>query len=261
MPPIVLLGQRLAVVIPAFNTGARVRRVVDTLPSFVDLAVVVDDASTDDTWEILTSLGKPAVVVLCHSENRGVGGALATGYREAIARGADLVAVMAGDAQMDPADLAALAAPVAEGRAEYAKGNRLRHPDCARVMPSVRYVGNRVLSSLTRLATGLRHVGDSQCGYTVISARALRSLELDGLWRRYGYPNHLLGALALQRRQVVDVVVRPVYAGEASGVRWRDAVVVIPRILLAVALARHAGRARVSWLGLPGSTALKRAGE
>lgn len=261
MPPTVLLGQRLAVVIPAFNTGARLRQVVDTLPPFVDLAVVVDDGSTDETRDALTTLGNPFVVVLRHAENRGVGGALATGYREALARGADLVAVMAGDAQMDPADLAALAAPVAEGRAEYAKGNRLRHGDCARAMPPVRYAGNRVLSWLTRLATGLRDVGDSQCGYTVISARALRSLDLDALWRRYGYPNHLLGALALQRRRVVDVVVRPVYAGERSGVRWRDAVVVIPRILLAVALARHAGRGKVSWLGMPGSTALERAGE
>lgn len=257
-----LLGQRFAVVIPAFNTGSRVRRVVETLPPFVDLAVIVDDASTDDTRAVLAELGRAgAAVVLRHGENRGVGGALATGYREALARGAELVAVMAGDAQMDPADLAALAAPVAEGRAEYAKGNRLRHPDCARVMPSVRYAGNRVLSGLTRLATGLRAVGDSQCGYTVISARALRSLDLDGLWRRYGYPNHLLGALALQRRRVVDVVVRPVYAGEASGVRWRDALVVIPRILLAVALARLAGRARVPRLGLPGTAALERAGE
>lgn len=261
MPAIVLLGQQIAVVIPAYNTGARVRRVVDTLPAFVDLAVVIDDASTDDTAEVLAAMAGPSVVVLRHEENRGVGGALATGYREALARGAELVAVMAGDAQMDPSDLAALAAPVAEGRADYAKGNRLRHADCVRVMPGVRYAGNQVLSWLTRLATGLSGVGDSQCGYTVISARALRELDLDGLWRRYGYPNHLLGALALQRRRVVDVVVRPVYAGETSGVRWRDALVVIPRILLAVALARHAGRARVSWLGLPGSAALERGGE
>jgi glycosyltransferase involved in cell wall biosynthesis len=259
----VLLGQRVAVVIPAFNTGARVRRVLDTLPPFVDLAVVVDDASTDDTAQALTSIGNPAVAVavLRHAENRGVGGALASGYREALARGADLVAVMAGDGQMHPADLAALAAPVAAGAADYAKGNRLRHPDCVRAMPAVRYAGNLALSWLTRRATGLRGVGDSQCGYTVISARALRSLDLDGLWRRYGYPNHLLGALALQRRRVVDVVVRPVYADEVSGVRWRDALVVIPRILLAVALARYAGRARVSWLGLPGTAALERGAE
>lgn len=261
MPRTVLLGQRLAVVIPAFNTGARVRRVLDTLPPFVDLAVVVDDASTDDTAAVLAAAARPELAVLRHDENRGVGGALATGYREALARGCDLVAVMAGDAQMDPADLAALATPVAEGRADYAKGNRLRHVDCLRAMPAVRHAGNLVLSWMTRLATGLADVGDSQCGYTVISSRALRSLDLGSLWRRYGYPNHLLGALALQNRRVVDVVVRPVYAGEASGVRWRDAVVVIPRILLAVALARHAGRTRVAWLGLPGSTALERAGD
>lgn len=261
MPRTVLLGQRLAVVIPAYNTGARVLRVLDTLPAFVDLAVVVDDASVDDTAAVLASVSRPDLVVVRHADNRGVGGALATGYREALAHNCDLVAVMAGDAQMDPADLEALATPVAQGRADYAKGNRLRHPDCARAMPAVRHVGNRVLSAMTRLATGLAHVGDSQCGYTVVSARALRSLDLDALWRRYGYPNHLLGALALQGHRVVDVVVRPVYADEVSGIRWRDAIIVIPRILLAVALARHAGRAKVPWLGLPGTTALERAGD
>lgn len=261
MPRTVLLGQRLAVVIPAFNTGARVRRVLDTLPPFVDLAIVVDDASADDTPAVLAALSRPGLVVLRHAENRGVGGALATGYREAMRHQCDLVAVMAGDAQMDPADLEALATPVAEGRADYAKGNRLRHPDCARAMPVVRHAGNLALSWMTRLATGLGSVGDSQCGYTVISARTLRSLDLDALWRRYGYPNHLLGALALQGRRVTDVVVRPVYAGETSGIRWTDALVVIPRILLAVALARHAGRERVSWLGLPGTTSLERASD
>ena len=256
-----LLGQKLAVVVPAFDTGARVRSVVETLPPFVDLAVVVDDASRDDTAAVLAGLRREGLVVLRHDENRGVGGALATGYREALARGATMVAVMAGDGQMHPDDLAALAAPVAEGRAEYAKGNRLRHPGCARVMPFARWVGNHALSWLTRRATGLGGVGDSQCGYTVIAARALRSLDLDGLWRRYGYPNHLLGALALQGHRVVDVVVRPVYAGERSGVRWRDALVVIPRILLAVALARHAAWVRLPWLRLPGSAGLERASD
>lgn len=233
-----LHGQRLTVIVPAFNTGGRVARVVATLPPWVDRVVAVDDASTDDTPDHLSACDDARLEVVRHPENRGVGAAIATGYLRALAHGADLAAVMAGDGQMDPADLADLAAPVALGLADYAKGDRLAHPDCARVMPLSRWVGNAVLSAMTRAATGLSHVHDSQCGYTVVSRRVLERLDVARLWNRYGYPNHLLGALAHAGFRVADVVVRPIYADERSGVRLRDAVVTVPRILALVAWAR-----------------------
>lgn len=237
-----LHGQRLVVVIPAYNTGPRVLRVIETLPAFVDHALVIDDGSADETRALLDALDAPRVEVLRHRENRGVGAALATGYARALELRADLVAVMAGDGQMHPDDLAALAEPVARDEADYAKGNRLDHPACARVMPLARHAGNRVLSALTRAATGLWHVTDSQCGYTVISRAVLEHLDTTRMWTRYGYPNHLLGALAHAGFRVRDVVVRPVYAGERSGIRLRDALLVIPRILAAIAWARLRGR-------------------
>ncbi|MBL8605322.1 MAG: glycosyltransferase family 2 protein [Myxococcales bacterium] len=238
-------------VIPAFNTSHRVLRVLASLPDAVDLAIVVDDASRDDTAALLSGVCDPRVVVLRHAENRGVGGAIATGYHHALARDAALVAVMAGDAQMHPDDLVALAMPVVRGEADYAKGNRLVHPSCLRVMPLSRYLGNQALSLLTRYATGLRDISDSQCGYTVIARRVLEALDIDRLWSRYGYPNHLLGVLAREGFRVTDVTVRPVYADERSGVRLRDAVITVPRILAAVALGRTALAARPTVLGLP----------
>lgn len=237
-----LHGQRLTVVVPAYNTGARVLRVIATLPPFVDRCVVVDDASVDDTPALLAACDDARVEVVRHAENRGVGGAIATGYQRALDHGAELVAVMAGDAQMDPSDLEALATPVALGRADYAKGNRLQHPDCLRAMPLTRWVGNVALSAMTRAATGLDHVGDSQCGYTVIARRVLERVDVAQMWSRYGYPNHLLGALAFVGVRVVDVTVRPVYADERSGVRLRDALVTVPRILALVAWARVRAR-------------------
>ncbi len=237
-----LHGQRITVVVPAYNTGARVARVIATLPAFVDACVAVDDASHDDTAAHLAACRDPRLEVVRHGENRGVGAAIATGYLRALAHGADLVAVMAGDGQMDPDDLEALAAPVALGRADYAKGNRLSHPDCARVMPLTRWAGNVALSAMTRAATGLDHVGDSQCGYTVVSRRVLERLDVARLWSRYGYPNHLLGALAHAGLRVVDVTVRPIYADERSGVRLRDALVTVPRVLALVAWARLRAR-------------------
>lgn len=237
-----LHGLHLCVVVPAFNTGGRVARVVATLPDFVDRVVVVDDASTDDTPSHLQRVADPRLTVVRHAANRGVGGAIATGYGVALERGADLVAVMAGDGQMDPDDLRRLAEPVARGEADYAKGDRLNHPSCRRVMPPSRWVGNVVLSALTRVATGLAHVSDSQCGYTVVSRRVLESLDIARLWTRYGYPNHLLGALAYAGFRVMDVTVRPIYGDERSGVRLRDAVITVPRILACIAWARWRAR-------------------
>jgi glycosyltransferase involved in cell wall biosynthesis len=238
----VLYEKSLTVVVPAFNTGARVARVLDTLPAYVDRVVVVDDASTDDTAAHLASRTNARIEVVRHPINLGVGAAIATGYLRALAHRADMVAVMAGDAQMHPDDLSGLCEPVARGRADYAKGNRLAHPECVRVMPLTRLAGNVVLSALTRAATGLSHIGDSQCGYTVAARRVIEGLDVEHLWNRYGYPNHLLGALAHAGFRVEDVTVRAVYDGEKSGVRLRDALVTVPRILGLVAWARLRAR-------------------
>lgn len=217
--------------IPALNVAARIGRVLATLPTWIDRVIVVDDGSRDETSAVATQHAREGLEVLAHGVNRGVGAAIVTGYKRAIEHNADVVVVMAGDGQMDPADLPALVAPVTDGTAHYAKGNRLRHASVVRVMPPVRLAGNIALSALTRGATGLWHIGDSQCGYTAIRREALEAIDLDALWPRYGYPNDLLSALALRGLRVVDVVVRPVYEGAPSGIRWRDALVTIPRIL------------------------------
>src|SRR5439155_26277587 len=116
-----------------------------TMPAFVDDVLVVDDASADATGDVARAAGDARVSVVRHAHNRGVGGAIATGYREALARGADVVAVMAGDGQMHPDDLARVVTPVAAGAADYAKGNRLRHPGVLRAMPFTRLAGNVAL--------------------------------------------------------------------------------------------------------------------
>ncbi len=228
-----MIGAKIAVVVPAYNEALLIARTLASVPAFVAHVVVVDDASRDGTSEVACALGDPRVEVIRHEANRGVGAAIATGYRVAFARGADVCAVMAGDAQMDPEDLRALVTPVLHGEADYAKGNRLSYPRARRHMPISRWLGNGMLAVLTRLATGLP-IRDSQCGYTALSARAAASLPLERLWPRYGYPNDLLGMLAERELSVREVTVRPIYADETSGVGLRHALLVIPYVLLRV---------------------------
>jgi glycosyltransferase involved in cell wall biosynthesis len=240
-------GARVAVVIPAHQEERLVGRAIRAVPDFVDLICVVDDGSRDATAERALACRDGRVRVLRHARNRGVGAAIATGYAEAFGAGADIAVVMAGDAQMHAADLPALLAPLVRGEADYAKGDRLSWPGARRLMPTARFLGNHVLSWLTRRATGLR-VSDSQCGYTALTASGAARLPLDTLWPRYGYPNDLLGHARLCGLRVVDVPVRPVYADERSGIGWRHALLVIPALLVRVAL-RRAARAIVSGAG------------
>ncbi|HEX5658210.1 MAG TPA: glycosyltransferase family 2 protein [Polyangiales bacterium] len=228
---------KVAVVVPAFCEERLLPRTLRGIPDFVSLIIVVDDASPDRTRDAAKSVGDPRVQVLRHAVNRGVGAAIVTGYRAAFAAGAEVCAVMAGDAQMDPQDLMALVEPVLHGEVDYCKGDRMSHPEARARMPRDRWLGNGLLSWLTERVIGLP-VRDSQCGYTALSARAAAQLPLEKLWPRYGYPNDLLGMLAERGLRVREVVVRPIYADEASGIGLRHALLVIPFVLLRVVLRR-----------------------
>jgi glycosyltransferase involved in cell wall biosynthesis len=232
-------GRCVAVVIPAYNEADKIAATIRSVPGFVDHILVVDDGSADGTAALARRAGRRGggrvVEVIEHAENRGVGAAIASGYARALELGAHVTAVMAGDGQMDPADLPRLLAPIVDGTADYAKGNRFAWPGGWARMPRSRALGNAALSLLTRLATGYGHVFDSQCGYTAASRRALASIDPAQMFARYGYPNDLLARLAVAGARVTDVPVRPVY-----GPAWRSGLrpsrVAIP-ILLVLARA------------------------
>jgi glycosyltransferase involved in cell wall biosynthesis len=222
-------GKSVTVVVPAFNEERMISKVLDTMPHYVD-HVVVDDASSDNTAGIVRRKARRnrRIVLIRHGENRGVGGAIATGYEWAAARNSDIAVVMAGDGQMDPADLPSLLGPVAHGNADYSKGNRLFTGEAFKKIPKVRYLGNAVLSMMTKIASGYWHVADSQCGYTAIGHRALNAITWKEMYRDYGQPNDLLVRLNVFNFRVVDVPIKPVYGmGEKSGIRIP---VLIPRL-------------------------------
>ena len=223
-----LEGKRVAVVVPAHNEEDLVLATLQGIPGFVDRVYVVDDASTDATAERARAAGDPRVQVIVHDRNRGVGAAIVSGYKRALAERMDATAVMAGDNQMDPDELEALALPVVRDELDYAKANRLFTGSAWRLIPRNRYLGNAVLSFLTKIASGYWHVADSQAGYTVLSLRVLRLLDLDRIYTSYGFPNDMLVHLNVWNARVRDFPSRPIYGvGERSGIRIRR---VVPRI-------------------------------
>jgi glycosyltransferase involved in cell wall biosynthesis len=229
-------GKTVCVVVPAYNEEKLIGRVIETMPDYVDKIVVVDDVSTDSTVQIVRRYAEKEsskVVLIEHKKNQGVGGTIATGYKWARDNRFDATAVMAGDAQMDPADLPGLLDPVVAGEIDYAKGNRLFTGNAWQVIPKIRYLGNSYLSLLTKIASGYWHVADSQTGYTVINLRALEMLDLDGIYKRYGMPNDMLIKLNVFNFRVRDIAVRPVYnIGEKSNIKFRKVAFTIPFLLL-----------------------------
>ncbi|HEX9351470.1 MAG TPA: glycosyltransferase family 2 protein, partial [Gaiellaceae bacterium] len=220
-----LAGRSVAVVVPAFDEERLIGTTLAGIPEFVDHVFVVDDASNDATAERARSSGDARVEVISHERNRGVGAAILTGYRRSLAAGIDVTCVMAGDNQMDPADLEAIAGPVARGEADYAKANRLFTGRAWELIPHTRYLGNAVLSLLTKIASGYWHVADSQSGFTAIARETLELLDLDRIYDRYGFPNDMLVHLNVINARVRDVPSRPVYGvGESSGIRLRRVV-------------------------------------
>lgn len=238
-----LAGRRIAVVIPARNEAQLILTTLEGIPKFVDHIIVVDDGSTDSTSQNARKSRRP-IELIAHRFNQGVGAAIATGCRRALALGANATAVMAADGQMDPADLPTLFAPIIAGEADYTQGNRLGWPAAREAMPWHRWVGNHVFSWLTRRAIGVS-VQDSQCGYAAMNRRTQRALDWDRLWKGYGYPNDLLSSLTLCGLRVEQIPVRPVYGAERSGIRLRHVLLIIPFVIARAWVRRQALRRRL----------------
>jgi glycosyltransferase involved in cell wall biosynthesis len=218
-------GKTVGVVVPCHNEETQIGTVISTMPDFVDRIFVVDDVSSDRTVEVVEGFvaeQPKRIRLIKHMMNHGVGHTIVTGYRAAVDEGIELTAVMAGDAQMDPADLPALLDPVAADEVDYSKGNRLFTGDAWNKIPHVRYLGNSALSLMTKIASGYWHVADSQTGYTVANLKALSTIQLDNLYPRYGFPNDMLVHLNVYDFRVRDVPIQPVYGvGERSGIKLR----------------------------------------
>jgi dolichol-phosphate mannosyltransferase len=241
---------RYCIILPAYNESRSLARVVGQIPEWVSAVVIVDDASSDDTLSVAESLSDPRVAVIHHDENMGVGGAMVSGYRFALAEGYDVAVKMDADGQMDIADLPYLARPIELGMAEYAKGNRFRRTGRPKGMPRTRWLGSVMLSFLTKVASGYWHVFDPQCGFTAITTPTLERLKLDGIACDYFFENDMLIRLNVVDARVVDVSIAALYGDESSTLSVGRVTLSFPLRLLRGFLWRFIKRHVVNDFGL-----------
>lgn len=211
---------RIAVVIPCYRVADHAPGVIARIGPEVGWILVVDDACPDGSGDrVQASSADPRVQVLRHAVNQGVGGAVVSGYRAALATPADVVVKLDGDGQMDPALIPMLCAPILAGRADYAKGNRFHRIADVSGMPAARLLGNAALSFLSKLSSGYWQLFDPTNGFTAIHRAVLADLPLERVARRYFFESDLLYLLNQQRAVVCEMPMRAVYGDEASSLR------------------------------------------
>ncbi|MEI7488731.1 MAG: glycosyltransferase family 2 protein, partial [Chryseobacterium sp.] len=158
--------------------------------------------------------------VLYHATNKGVGGAVITGYRQAIVDQCDVVAKLDGDGQMDGALLSHFVLPIIKGQADYTKGNRFHVIENLKMMPMSRIIGNGLLSFVTKISSGYWHVFDPTNGYTCISVALLKLLPLDKISNGYFFESDMMFRLNIVRAVILDVPMIGVYGEEKSNLSF-----------------------------------------
>lgn len=220
----------IAVVIPSYKVKRHILDVIARIGPEVSNIYVVDDCCPDESGKFVEAENTDArVKVIFHQENQGVGGAVMTGYRAAIADNMDIIVKIDGDGQMSPSLLPQFVAPLISGDADYAKGNRFFHLDEIHQMPAMRLFGNAVLSFMSKFSTGYWSVFDPTNGYTAIQARVASHLPFDKISRRYFFETDMLFRLNTLRAAVVDVPMDALYGDEESSLKIQK---ILPEFLL-----------------------------
>lgn len=211
-------------------------KIEQTLYNQID---ILEQKKSKEDWkffpphEIIQDEKFNRLVLINLKKNSGVGLSIATGYKLACDLGIDCTAVMAGDGQMDPSELESIVMPVIKENIDYVKGNRLSHRIASDYIPRSRFFGNSVLSILTKIASGYWSVSDTQTGYTAISLKALKSIDIHKIYPRYGMPNDMLVKLNIASRSIREVDIKPIYfVGENSKMNIKKVVLPISMLLV-----------------------------
>jgi glycosyltransferase involved in cell wall biosynthesis len=239
-----LTSSRASVVIPCYKVGFGILKLIKTIGREVDSIFVIDDSCPLNTGDIVENYcDDPRVKVIRHAFNQGVGAAVKSGYKEALAAGAKVIVKLDGDGQMDPLQIARLMEPILQGGAEYTKGNRFSDREIWRTMPPVRLMGNIALTYISRISSGYMHISDPNNGFTAINSEACRNLQMSKISNSYFFESDMIFNLGLQNARIVDVPLKARYLGEESSLSISKSLVefsfkhtrnLIARILLSI---------------------------
>ncbi len=210
---------KLAVVIPAFRAETTIASVIRQIPDIVDQIIVVDDASQDKTVQVVSDLADQRITLIRHERNLGVGGAMLTGFKKALEAGADMIAKIDADGQMDSQYLDRFVAAALHCQCDYVKANRFGHIKSLSAMPKARLIGNLCLTFMTKFVSGYWNVFDPQNGYVMISRKMLKRLDLNKIDQGYFFENSMLIQLNIMRARIAEIYLPAKYDMETSSMQ------------------------------------------
>lgn len=210
----------IAVVIPCYKVKSHIMEVLKAIGSEIQHIYCIDDGCPEQTAELIKTQNQDSrVIILKHPENQGVGAAVLTGYRAAIANGNDIIVKIDGDGQMDPRFISKLIQPIINNQADYTKANRFYNLEFIKDMPFSRKVGNAILSFMNKFSTGYWDIFDPTNGFTAIQAKVARELDFNKIYKRFFFETDILFRLNIIRAVVRDVPCKAFYGNEKSNLR------------------------------------------
>ena len=221
--------KHIAVIIPSYKVVKHIEGVINSIPAEVSSILVIDDCCPENSGAFVEQkIDDKRVKVLYHEVNKGVGGAVITGYKAVLASNIDIAVKIDGDGQMDPLLIEGLIKQIVNGNADYTKGNRFYYPRTLSKMPFLRLMGNSGLSIINKFVNGYWHVMDPTNGFTAIHRDTLELLELDKLSERYFFESDMLFRLSICRAVVEDFPMKSKYEDEESNLSIRKVLFEFP---------------------------------
>jgi glycosyltransferase involved in cell wall biosynthesis len=207
----------IAVVIPAYEVKDQILSVLSEIDDTVSHIIVVDDNCPQKTGEwVEKNVHDKRLIVLYHKKNRGVGGAVKTGFKKALELAADIVVKIDGDGQMDAKFIPTLIEPIIQGRSDFTKGNRFFFLSELKKMPFFRLTGNSILSFINKIVNGYWNVMDPTNGFIAVHTSCLSLISIEKLSDRYFFESDLLFRMGTIRAVVTDIPMAPKYENETS---------------------------------------------
>ncbi|MHA1224083.1 MAG: glycosyltransferase family 2 protein [Candidatus Heimdallarchaeaceae archaeon] len=225
-------GKKVSITIPVYNESKHIQEVIENIPNYIDFIVVIDDASTDNTLRILNDINEKRLYIIKHDRNQGVGKSTLDGHNLGVEMGADILIRSDGDGQMDMSNLPKLIDPLIFDDIDYTKGNRMASKSLYKCMPKIRVLGNRILTFMTRAATGYWKLQDSQNGFTAIKVETYNLLRQKHIKNDYRFENSMLYELSLVKAKIKEVDMPAIYGDEKSSIRLAT---FIPKMLIFLA--------------------------
>ena len=238
-----LCGEKIAVVLPAYNAGETLKRTLKEMPKdIIDHYILVDDASSDNTSDIARKLG---LEVHTHQVNRGYGGNQKTCYKTALEHHPDIIAMVHPDYQYTPLVLRAMCSMIVEADYDFVLGSRILANGALKGgMPLYKYVANRLLTLFQNLCLGNK-LSEYHTGYRIYRSSILKEIDFEHFSDDFIFDNQMLAEIVLRQYRIGEVSCPTRYFPEASSINFQRSVkygIGVIAVSLRGALARMSGK-------------------